>query len=75
MDTKKKKNAMHVNPKHKLYKKKKSVKNLKTENFQFRSVKHRSNTNRARQIQTKIFIAILIDRKSGKIKFLKSRAV
>ena len=31
------------------------VKYLKTENFQFRSIEHRSNTNRVRQTQTKNF--------------------
>ena len=46
-------NAMHVNPKHKRCMKKNLVKYLKTEIFQFWSIEHRSNANRAKQILTK----------------------
>ena len=58
MDTKN--NAMHVNPKHKWQKKKKNrlVKYLKTKNF---SVSINQETDS-------------IDRKSGKIRFLKNKA-
>ena len=57
-------NVMHVNPKHKLCKKIKKnngQKHKKLKIFQFRSVEHQSSTNRVRQIQTKIFIAISIN--------------
>ena len=58
MDTKN--NVMHVNPKHKWQKKKKNrlVKYLKTKNF---SVSINQETDS-------------IDRKSGKIRFLKNKA-
>ena len=51
-------NAMHVNPKHKWCMKKNLVKNLKIENFL---------VSIGRAIDS-------IDRKSGKIRFLKNKA-
>ena len=46
-------NAMQMNPKHKLCMKKNQSKTQKLKIFQFRSIEHRSNTNRAKQILTK----------------------
>ena len=59
------------------------VKNLETENFSFRLVKHQSNTNRARQIQTKNFLSQfrLVERQIRSIenleknRFLKNRGI
>ena len=50
-----KNNATHVNPNHKGCMKKFWSKTEKLKIFQFRSIEHRSNTNRVRQDQTKNF--------------------
>ena len=77
-----KNNVMHVNPKHKWCMKNFLVKNIETENFSVaidrESIEHQSSQEDSNQ---KFLIAISIDwktgsidRKSGKIKFLKNIA-
>ena len=73
-----KNNVMHVNPKHKWCMKKFLVKNIETENF---SVAIDRTSIELGRLKQKILIAISIDRKtgsidrkSGKIRFLKNRA-
>ena len=73
-----KNNTMHVNPKHKWCMKNFLIENIETENFSFAIDRTSIKSGR---LKPKILIAIsidrktgLIDRKSGKIRFLKNRA-